>query len=209
MNFFVDICQWSNYKKGMCPPKYESKNSEWLGWFLMIYSNKCDIWCLVQCLDAVQVVPSLSAGIHPACRHYGPLSNLISLPFVSNGHIFFFLTFYFSVSVFFPISCFFFISLSHSFSHSQSLPRPCHPPLIILCVFYMSPSHPLTFPISASPFLFPLASLSAFLSLTELFQRCLEYIWLCDSSGQHHWHPGDRAWGKCRNLPCVLENSEL
>lgn len=70
----------------------------------------------------------------------------------------------------------------------------------------MSPSYPLTFPISASPFLFPLASLSALLSLTELFQRCLEYIWLCDSSGQHHWHPGDRAWGKYRNLPCVFRS---
>lgn len=37
------------------------------------------------------------------------------------------------------------------------------------------------------------------LSMPELFQRRLEYFWLCDSSGQYYWHPGDWAWGKSKN----------
>lgn len=92
-------------------------------------------------------------------------------------------------------------------------PSPCilHFSVNILSVFLSIPATslpppPLPLYFSASPssrilyfhLIFPLSlpSLSALLSLTELFQRCLEYFWLCDSSGQHYWHPGDRAWGK-------------
>lgn len=52
---------------------------------------------------------------------------------------------------------------------------------------------------SFSRFLVLLFSLSLML-ITELFQRCLEYFWLCDSSGQHYRHPRYWAWGKYQIL---------
>lgn len=130
------------------------------------------------------------------------LYNLISLPFVSNG------------LSFFPLSCFplyhclMHPCIFHSVSIIPFLYNCCHVHTALpslYCVYFKCP-----LPIhSLSYFLltFPFSSRFSFCSsLTELFQRRLEYIWLCDSSGQHHWHPGDRAWGKYRNLPCVFRS---
>lgn len=90
-----------------------------------------------------------------------------------------------------------------SASSPRISPSFCHflkkLPTFIPFMFFLKPCF--TSPVIL-PYFFPLSlalfspSPSSLLALTELFQRCLEYFWLCDSSGQHHWHPGDRAWGK-------------
>lgn len=105
---------------------------------------------------------------------------------------------------------------------SLSLPRltlrllPCHINVLLLFSVSLSP-HVTSYPpffffillvvllcpclvsSSFSRFLVLLFSLSLML-ITELFQRCLEYFWLCDSSGQHYRHPRYWAWGKYQVL---------
>lgn len=127
---------------------------------------------------AVGFVPSLSAGIRPTFCHCCPIQIFLVL----HWHVFFHCTvLYFSS----PLSHLSSFCLLYGFlSLTACLPSS-----------YIAP-----FPLLYDKFLFSLISLfSSVISLvllTELFQRCLEHFWLCDCSGQHHWHSRYGAWGK-------------
>lgn len=98
------------------------------------------------------------------------ISNYLNNPFLYLNWFPLFILTFLSKSMFFSVSCSTLINFFTSFS--------------ILFRWHFMPH--------LSP---PLHSLSS-LICSELFQRCLEYFWLCDSSGQHYRHPGHRAWGK-------------
>lgn len=101
--------------------------------------------------------------------------------------------------IYFNVACLSFISLHPPFFQSIFIVFLSTSATIMLLLILLS--HVIS-PKSWFPYfhlilsLPSLTSLSVLLSLTELFQRRLEYFWLCDSSGQHYWHPGDRDWGK-------------
>lgn len=117
-----------------------------------------------------------------------------------------------------PLRCSISLSIfisSPPYSLSASLPHQCSSAFycvtlaschLISSFFLLYPARCSSLSLSRLFFFLSLSVLlfSLFLMLiTELFQRCLEYFWLCDSSGQHYRHPRYWAWGKYQILRCL------
>ncbi len=190
----------------------------WLRWLVMF-----DGWCSVLMQYKLSLACLLASIQHVVTNGPFVLSNFFPVPV---GHCRFFFFFFVSLSCSLSGQLLFSLCLALSLSHSLPLILFLHfffavsfsllfiyHPLLCqfsICLFlsilatstffYILLCHSLPYFHLIIPLLYPsvpsLSSRSSLLLFPELFQRCLEYFWLCDSPGQHYWHPGHRAWGK-------------